>query len=55
MKTKPNVQNRLVDQVKADVQHHWFPRKCCINHAKRHKRTPGLFQLEFEEDEFLGL
>lgn len=41
--------------IEADARHHWFPRKCCTKHAKRDKRTPGLFKLEFEGDEFVGL
>lgn len=41
--------------IEADAKPHYFPRKCCTKHAKRDKRTPGLFKLEFEGDEFVAL
>ena len=43
------------DEVEADAQYHWFPRTCCIKHAKYDKRTPGLFKLEYQGDEMIGL
>jgi hypothetical protein len=42
-------------EVKADNTVHWFPRTCCGKHAKFDKRTPGLFKLEYEGDEMIGL
>ena len=42
-------------EVKADNNVHWFPRTCCGKHAKFDKRTPGLFKLEYEGDEMIGL
>ena len=41
--------------IEADNQHHWFPRTCCSVHAKYDKRTPGLFKLEYQGDEMIGL
>ncbi|VDI17856.1 Hypothetical predicted protein [Mytilus galloprovincialis] len=41
--------------VEADNTVHWFPIICCYMHAKYDKRTPGLFKLEFEGDEMIGL
>ncbi|KAL5019000.1 hypothetical protein ScPMuIL_004722, partial [Solemya velum] len=38
---------------KADC--HWVPRTCCEQHAKYDKRTPGLFKLEYEGHEMIGL
>jgi hypothetical protein len=42
-------------EVEADAQHHWFPRTCCSKHARYDKRTPGLFKLEYQGDEMIGL
>ncbi|WAR06799.1 hypothetical protein MAR_016757 [Mya arenaria] len=39
----------------ADSQYHWFPHTCCAKHAKYDKRTPGLFKLEYQGDELIGL
>ena len=44
-----------VHEVEADNDHHWFPRECCDQHAKMDKRTPGLFKVEFEGEEMIGL
>ena len=44
-----------VDDVEADAEFHWFPRTCCSKHAKFDKRTPGLFKLEYQGDEMIGL
>ncbi|XP_046346617.2 uncharacterized protein LOC124127210 [Haliotis rufescens] len=33
----------------------WFPRTCCSTHALHDKRTPGLFKLEYEGEEMIGL
>ena len=41
--------------IEADTVHHWFPRTCCTKHAKFDKRTPGLFKLEYQGDEMIGL
>ena len=41
--------------IEADAQHHWFPRTCCAKHAKYDKRTPGLFKLEYQGNEMIGL
>ena len=41
--------------IEADAGFHWFPRTCCSNHAKYDKRTPGLFKLEYQGDEMIGL
>lgn len=41
--------------IEADAQHHWFPRTCCSKHAKYDERTPGLFKLEYQGDEMIGL
>ena len=43
------------DQIEADANFHWFPRTCCSKHAKFDKRTPGLFKLEYQGDELIGL
>ena len=40
---------------KADSEMHWFPRSCCKLHHKHDKRTPGLFKIEFEGEEMIGL
>lgn len=42
-------------EIEADAEHHWFPRTCCAKHAKFDKRTPGLFKLEYQGDEMIGL
>ncbi|MES9994350.1 MAG: hypothetical protein ABW098_20565, partial [Candidatus Thiodiazotropha sp.] len=41
--------------IEADAKYHWFPRTCCTKHAKYDKRTPGLFKLEYQGDEMIGL
>ena len=41
--------------IEANAIHHWFPRTCCSKHAKYDKRTPGLFKLEYQGDEMIGL
>ena len=41
--------------IDANAIHHWFPRTCCSKHAKYDKRTPGLFKLEYQGDEMIGL
>ena len=41
--------------IEADSHFHWFPRTCCKKHAKHDKRTPGLFKLEYQGDEMIGL
>lgn len=41
--------------IEADAQYHWFPRTCCAKHAKYDKRTPGLFKLEYQGHEMIGL
>ena len=33
----------------------WFPRNCCEKHINYDKRTPGLFKVEFEGEEMIGL
>ena len=33
----------------------WFPRTCCKTHAGLDKREPGLFKIEYEGDEMIGL
>ncbi|KAJ8300926.1 hypothetical protein KUTeg_022445 [Tegillarca granosa] len=33
----------------------WFPRTCCKNHSLYDLPTPGLFKLEFEGNEMVGL
>ncbi len=43
------------EKVEADDNYHWFPRTCCSKHAKYDKRTPGLFKLEYQGDEMIGL
>ena len=42
-------------EIEADAGYHWFPRTCCSRHAKYDKRTPGLFKLEYQGDEMIGL
>lgn len=44
-----------VEEVEADDKLHWFPRECCSKHAKKDKRTPGLFKVEFQGEEMIGL
>ena len=34
---------------------YWFPRECCQLHKNYDKRTPGLFKVEFEGEEMIGL
>ena len=41
--------------IEADDVYHWFPRTCCPKHAKFDKRTPGLFKLEYQGQEMIGL
>ena len=41
--------------IESDTNFHWFPRECCSNHLTLDKRTPGLFKIEFEGDEMIGL
>ena len=41
--------------IEADDVYHWFPRTCCAKHAKFDKRTPGLFKLEYQGQEMIGL
>lgn len=41
--------------IEADAEHHWFPRTCCAKHAKYDKSTAGLFKLEYQGDEMIGL
>jgi hypothetical protein len=41
--------------VEADSSMHWFPRECCSKHAVHDLRTSGLFKLEAQGDEFVGL
>ena len=43
------------DPYNADNIHHWFPRTCCPKHNKHDNRTPGLFKIEFEGEEIIGL
>ena len=43
------------DQIEAETNFHWFPRTCCSKHAKFDKRTPGLFKLEYQGNELIGL
>ena len=43
------------EDIEADAVYHWFPRMCCAKHAKFDKRTPGLFKLEYQGDEMIGL
>ena len=43
------------DQIDADANFHWFPCTCCPKHTKYDKRTPGLFKLEYQGDELIGL
>ena len=59
---KPEMRERYVNdlmgfchQTDVDADSHWFPRECCPAHAKRDSRTPGLFKLEFEGTEIIGL
>lgn len=42
-------------EIEADCDRHWFPRTCCEEHAMYDRRTPGLFKIEFEGDEIIGL
>jgi hypothetical protein len=44
-----------LESVKADAVSHWFPRTCCQKHGTYDMRTPGLFKLEYEGDEMIGL
>lgn len=39
----------------ANAEIHWFPRSCCQKHHIYDKRTPGLFKIEFEGEEMIGL
>ena len=43
------------DEIEADARVHWFPRTCCKKHAAYDKRTPGLFKMEYQGDEMIGL
>ena len=43
------------EDFKADEDMHWFPRTCCQKHEQYDRRTPGLFKIEFEGDEMIGL
>ncbi|XP_048238897.1 uncharacterized protein LOC124129020 [Haliotis rufescens] len=61
---KPTKQSAYQDQLKGLCGDHnpddshvtrWFPRSCCSVHALHDKRTPGLFKLEYEGDEMIGL
>lgn len=42
-------------EIEADCDRHWFPRTCCEEHKNYDRRTPGLFKIEFEGDEIIGL
>ncbi|KAK3098713.1 hypothetical protein FSP39_022331 [Pinctada imbricata] len=44
-----------VNDIESDNGYHWFPRECCPLHQKRDTRTPGLFKVEYEGDEIIGL
>ena len=61
---KPEMRNKYMagltgfcndEDLEADADYHWFPRTCCNKHAKYDKRTPGLFKLEYEGHEMIGL
>ena len=41
--------------VEADSKYHWFPRACCQEHVQRDKRGLGLFKVEFQGSEIIGL
>ena len=43
------------ESVEADANLHWFPHTCCSKHAKYDKRTPGLFKLEYQGGEMIGV
>lgn len=38
-----------------DAGCHCFPRTCCTQHANYNKRTTGLFKIEYEGNEMIGL
>lgn len=42
-------------EIEADCDRHWFPRTCCVEHSNYDRRTPGLFKIEYEGDEIIGL
>ena len=42
-------------EIEADAEFHWFPRTCCKKHSTYDKRTPGLFKLEYQGNEMIGL
>ncbi|KAJ8298575.1 hypothetical protein KUTeg_022635 [Tegillarca granosa] len=57
---KAKYQKQLIEncneyQFKADGINHWFPRNCCDEHKKFDKRVPGLFKMEFQGNEIIGL
>jgi hypothetical protein len=52
---KDSYQRALTECCRDDVDPQWLPRTCCTKHAKYEKKTPGLFELEYEGDVMIGL
>ena len=61
---KPEIKERYLngsngfstdDTIEVDSHFHWFPRTCCQKHAKFDKQTPGLFTLQYQGNEMIGL
>ena len=51
-----SVRKRCVDLPSVPVSTDcWFPRKCCKKHEKHDLYTPGLFKVEFQGHEMVGL
>jgi hypothetical protein len=46
---------KICSKTNPDAKPEWFPRRCCPEDAAYDLRTPGLFKLEFEGDEIIGL
>ena len=42
-------------EIEADCDRHWFPRTCCKDHINHDRRTPGLFKIEYQGEEIIGL
>lgn len=56
----PSYQRRLSsycseEEFEADDKERWFPRTCCKTHEQYDLRTPGLFKMEFQGSEMVGL
>ena len=56
---KPEMRERFIKSLK-DLCHitditTWFPQTYCDKHINHDKRPPGLFKVEFKDEEMIGL